>query len=210
MSSFFGGGQTSQKDRVKKWMHDLNAEKRALQRDVNALKREEMKLKNELKKEAKKGNAKACRILAKSIVKSQQMQERLVTAQVQINSICLHLKTQSATLQVSSIINKSSQLLQYMNQLQSLPQLRQISTQMQKEMIKTGLIEDAFEDALSVTDDSELDELAENEADAVLYEITEGQLGVAGPLKQRKTELTAIELKDEEENMQAGMDKLNV
>lgn len=58
------------------------------------IEREELKIKAELKKSAKKGETKACKILAKSILKSRHACERLLVAQTQINSICLNLKTQ--------------------------------------------------------------------------------------------------------------------
>jgi hypothetical protein len=56
---------------------------------------------------------------------------------------------------------------------------------MAREMQKSGLIEEMVEDAISMTEDPDLDELADEEVDACLFEITKGELGACnGPSSQ--------------------------
>lgn len=51
-------------------------------------------------------------------------------------------------------------------------------------IIQAGIMEEMLEDTLDMEEDPELEEEAEEEVERVLYEITDGKLGVAGAGKE--------------------------
>jgi charged multivesicular body protein 3 len=49
--------------------------------------------------------------------------------------------------------------------------------ELQKEMIKSGIIEEMLEDTLAFSEPDDLENLAQEEVDKVLYELTDGLFG---------------------------------
>lgn len=99
----------------------------------------------------------------------------------------MQMKNQLATLRVAGSLQKSTEVMQAMQNLIKLPEIAAVMRDMSKEMMRAGIIEEMLEETMeSVEDTEELEEEALGEVDKVLWELTEGKLGEA-PLPPTST-----------------------
>ena len=80
--------------------------------------------------------------------------------------------------------------------------------EMQKEMLKAGLVSEMMDDALESLDDAELESEADAEVEGVLFELTLGVLGQAAPVQNRRVAAVAAapaeeKVDDEDAEMEA-------
>lgn len=137
-------------------------------------------MKRTLKQAAAKGDRDTCVILAKEIVGARKATNRIYTTKAHLNSVQMQMKNQLATLRVAGSLQKSTEVMQAMQNLVKLPEIANVMRDMSKEMMKAGIIEEMLEETMeSVEDTEELEEEAQGEVDKVLWELTEGKLGEA-------------------------------
>lgn len=176
-------GQTKSKDpkeQVQEWTHKIRKEGNQLDRQIRSIQREEEKVKRALKQAAVKNDRDTCVILAKEIVRARKAVGRIYTSKAHLNSIQLNMKNQLATLRVAGSLQKSTEVMQAMQNLVRYPELAGIMRDMSKEMMKAGIIEEMLEETMdSLEDTEEMEEEAQKEVDHVLWEITDGKLGGA-------------------------------
>jgi len=175
----FGKSKVDPKTQVRELSRKMRNEMHGLQRQINAIDREEEKVKREIKASAKKGDIEACKVLAKSVVESRKAKNKLYTTSTQINSVINGMQHQLATIRMAGTIQQSTEVMKTMQQLMKVPQVMGIMREMSKEMMKAGLIEEMIEDTMSALEPDELEELAQEEVDRVLWEVTAGELGKA-------------------------------
>lgn len=179
--NFFGKtiGKTP-KEQVREWTSQLRKESFALDRQIRAIQREEEKTKKMLKDAAKRGDTDVCRVLAKEIVAARKSINRIHTSKAHLNSVQLSMNHQLALLKVSGSLERSTEVMQSMQNLVKVPEIARTMQDLSKEMMKAGIIEEMMEDTFeSVFDDEDLEEEAGEEVDKLLWELTAGQLGTA-------------------------------
>mmetsp|Transcript_5745 Transcript_5745/g.22513 ORF Transcript_5745/g.22513 Transcript_5745/m.22513 type:complete len:223 (-) Transcript_5745:107-775(-) len=160
------------KEEARKWKREMTRQQRVMDREILSIQREEQKMLKEVKRLAEKGHATGAKHLAKNIVQARNTMDRLRLAKTQMNSVSMQLQSQLAVLRVSGAMNKSAEVMQQMNDLVKLPELRETMTEMAREMERAGLIEELTTDALESLDDPSTEEQADQEVDRVLLEIT--------------------------------------
>ncbi len=67
--------------------------------------------------------------------------------------------------------------MKLVNSLVKLPETASVMQELQKEMIKSGIIEEMIEDTLAFSEPDDLETLAQEEVDKVLFELTDGMFG---------------------------------
>lgn len=120
-----------------------------------------MKVKRSIKDAAKKGNKDVCRILAKEIVNSRKAISKMYASKAQLNSVEMSMKNQlgmlflyinliikrglirndlydSATLRMAGALEKSTEVMQYMQKLVKIPEIQASMMEMSKEMMKVS------------------------------------------------------------------------
>ena len=118
-----------------------------MERERAKIEREEAKMKLEIKKLAKSGQSSAAlKTMAKSLLKSQGVRNRMLEAGTRINSVLLTLKTHVATLSVAEHMGKSAAVMKGMQSLVSLPELRATAKTMSQEMMKAGIISEMVDE----------------------------------------------------------------
>ncbi|XP_011181882.1 charged multivesicular body protein 3 [Zeugodacus cucurbitae] len=168
------------KEQVQEWTHKIRKESNQLDRQIRSIQREEEKVKRSLKQAATKNDRDTCVILAKEIVRARKAINRIYTSKAHLNSIQLQMKNQLATLRVAGSLQKSTEVMQAMQNLVRYPELAGIMRDMSKEMMKAGIIEEMLDDTMdSLEESEEMEEEAAKEVDKVLWEITDGKLGEA-------------------------------
>mgnify|MGYP001457505242 CR=1 FL=1 len=170
----FGGRKLTPKEQQKKWKKDLRKQQRELDKQIRTQNRQQAKVKREIKKYAKSGDIKIVETLAKDIVRSNKLVERLYTAKAQINSVSMQLQNQVAMQTVTKAMGQSSQMMKSMQALVSLPDVRQAAMDMAREMEKAGLIQEMQDDMMEMMDPDDMDEAVKEEVDKVTIDIIGG------------------------------------
>merc|ERR1712083_723063 len=152
----------------------------------------------------------AIRAMAKSIVQQDKQIAQFYATKAQMNSVCLQIKEQQATLKMAKSMKQSAQISKMMGRLVKLPELQNPMMKMSQEMQKNGLIQemvdDAMDDAMGL-DDDDVDE----EVDKVIMEITDMNFAdiaaVNGTLPKQKQEEKAAD-EDNDKDLDAMQARL--
>jgi charged multivesicular body protein 3 len=83
------------------------------------------------------------------------------------------------TMRVASVMEKSAAVMSAMNELVKVPEIQATMRELAHEMAKAGLIEETIDDAMGMLDEDGIEEAADAEVDAVLFELTKGVMGHA-------------------------------
>ncbi|KIO32838.1 hypothetical protein M407DRAFT_241276 [Tulasnella calospora MUT 4182] len=193
-------------ERVRTWQQKLKTQQRGLDREIRQLTMAQSKAKASVKQLALKGDVKSARVLAKEVVRSEKQKQKLHVSKARLGSIGIQLSHQLAMVKVTGSLQKSTEIMKLSNDLIKLPQIGAAMREMSMEMTKAGIMEEMMEDTLAtLDDDEELEEEADAEVDAVLFNITEGKLGNAGTVT---TELPATEAPEDEAETEAAMARM--
>ncbi|VDK33203.1 unnamed protein product [Taenia asiatica] len=167
--------------KVRDLQAQLRREQRKLDRDIVSIQQKSKQCEFEVKKYAKSGNIEAAKILAKEIVASRKSVNRLYQAKAQMNSVIMELENQVAMAKMASALNQSTSIMQAMSKLVNLPELRTTISNMSKEMMKLGLMNEMVEESMDSALDQpeEMEEMAQAEVDKILFELTNGAMGKA-------------------------------
>lgn len=138
---------------------------------------EEIKTKRLIKQAAKRGDKSSCFLLSKEIIRARKAKDRIITSKATLNSLVLSIQQQIATAKVASTLGASAEIMKLVNSLTKIPETAQVMQELQKEMIKSGIIEEMLEDTLAFSEPEDLEDLAQEEVDKVLYELTDGLFG---------------------------------
>nr|CAD7195206.1 unnamed protein product [Timema douglasi] len=107
--------------------------------NISAIQREEDKVKRSLKEAAKKGDKGVCTILAKEVIRARKAINKIHTSKAHLNSIMLQMKNQSATLRVAGALQKSTEVMQAMQNLVRVPEVAAAMRELSKEMMRVTL-----------------------------------------------------------------------
>lgn len=89
-------------------------------------------------------------------------------------------------------MQKSAVVMKHMNQMMKVPQISAVCQAMSKEMMKAGIIGEMVSDSFEMLDNDDIDELADQEVDKVLFEITEGQFGSISEIDDKLADRVCI------------------
>eukprot|EP00483_Globobulimina_turgida_P001175 UN01177 len=142
----FGKRKTPQ-EMSREWTRNMKREMRQVDRQIRKSQANKKKMQAEMKKEAKNVNGDkqrmaAVRIMAKSIVQTDKQIAHLYGTKAQMNSVCLQIKEQQATLKMTKAMKQSAQVSTMMGNLVRLPELQGTMMKMQQEMQKNGLVQE--------------------------------------------------------------------
>jgi len=160
-----------------------------IDREIRGIEMEERKVKMAIKQAAKKGEISSAKVLAKELVVSKKTKERLHKSKAHLHSVQMTLQSNLATIRVAGCMKKSVEVARRMNALIKVPQLHQTMMLMQREMEKTGLIEEMIDDVMDA-DDEEVEADANEEVEKVILELTSSLFDnvktVSQPLPQQQ------------------------
>uniref|UniRef100_W6NIT7 Snf7 domain containing protein n=1 Tax=Haemonchus contortus TaxID=6289 RepID=W6NIT7_HAECO len=173
------GKKKDPKEQVREMQRKMRGEMRALDRQVYAIQREEQKVTKEIKEAAKKGDREVCVVLAKSLLQSRKAVAKIHMSKAQINSVIMCMQEQLATMRMAGSLQKSTQVLQSMQNLVKVPEIMKTMREMAQEMMKLGIIDEMIEETMETMEPEDLEEQAQEEVDRILWEVTAGELGKA-------------------------------
>ncbi|EDV22686.1 Charged multivesicular body protein 3 [Trichoplax sp. H2] len=185
------------REQVREWSSKIRKEMRVIDRQIRSIDMEKQKVVKSLKDAAKRNQRDVCTVLAKEIIHSRKAVSKLYAAKAQLNSVDMHMKNQLATVRIAGSIEKSTEVMKYMNALVRLPEISATMREMSQEMTKAGIMEEMMDDAMTMDDDEEVEEAASDEVDKILFEITDGQLGKAQTAVEPLPEATSDDANQE-------------
>merc|ERR1712226_641307 len=154
---------------VREWDKSLNGEQRKIDREIAQSKRQVQKMEMECKSLAKKNQVDAAKVLAKQVIQGRKSVSRLQSTKANINSVQLSMKQQMAMAKVSGAFEKSTQVMKAMQRLVRVPEIMKTMQELQREMMKSGVIEEMMGDALDdVLGDEDLEQETDEEVNKVL------------------------------------------
>ncbi|KHJ93796.1 SNF7 family protein [Oesophagostomum dentatum] len=182
------GKKKDPKEQVREMQRKMRGEMRALDRQIYGIQREEQKVTREIKEAAKKGDRDVCVVLAKSLIQSRKAVAKIHVSKAQINSVIMCMQEQLATMRMAGSLQKSTQVLQAMQNLvkvdykkapSRVPEIMKTMREMSQEMMKLGIIDEMIEETMDNMEPADLEEAAQEEVDRILWEVTAGELGKA-------------------------------
>lgn len=89
----------------------------------------------------------------------------------------MQMKNQLGTMKIAGAMKSSTEVMKAMSGLIKLPELQKTMTEMSKEMMKAGIIDELIQDSMdSVFDDDDVDKIADAEVEKIILDITQGKL----------------------------------
>lgn len=159
------------KEQYRKCQQTLRKNKRQVDRQIQDLNNVEKKSKSLIKQAAKKNDMKSARLYAKELRNTQKVNERMHISRATLDSIEFKLNEQQQLIKLKGSLQKSTGIMQDMNQLVRLPQMSKTVQELSKELMKSGIIDEMVDDALDdmAWEDEDLDE--NEEIDTLLTDI---------------------------------------
>lgn len=159
------------KEQYRKCQQTLRKNKRQVDRQIQDLNNVEKKSKSLIKQAAKKNDMKSARLYAKELRNTQKVNERMHISRATLDSIEFKLNEQQQLIKLKGSLQKSTGIMQDINQLVRLPQMSKTVQELSKELMKSGIIDEMVDDALDdmAWEDEDLDE--NEEIDTLLTDI---------------------------------------
>jgi len=206
--ALFGKGPDP-KEQVRKWKQQLRHEQRVIDRQIRGIQREEQKVKASVKAAVKRGDVSNAKTLAKELVRSRKATNRMHASKATMNSVSMQMENQLAQVKMTGHMQKSTQVMSHMNRLIKVGDIQATMQEMQKEMMKAGIIEESMDEAMEVLDDEDAEDAADEEVNKVLEELNVETMGSVQHAPTRKVETAAAaEEEEEEEDMSAMRERL--
>lgn len=191
------------KEQLREWQRKLRQETRNVDRQIRDIQREEKGVQKSIKEAAKRNDLGSARSLARELVNARKVVERLHENKAQLNSISMHLGESVATVTAVGHIQKSTEVMKLVNGLLKAPEVAATMQDLQKEMMKSGVVEEMVTDSLDAAlDNEDIEEEIEGEVDKVLSDIageTIAQLP-ENAVRKEKVKHPAVEEEPQEEN----------
>lgn len=162
---------------------------RSLDRDIQNLRQLEGKTKNFILQASRRAQrnpsqakqaAQETRIFAKELITVRKQNARLQTSKAQLQSVQMQVNEAFSVRKIEGSMKASTGIMKDVNLLIRLPELTGTMTELSRELVKAGIIEEMMDDMLPGEDllDGE-DEEAESEVDKVLSEVLKDKLPAA-------------------------------
>eukprot|EP01060_Flectonema_neradi_P009205 TRINITY_DN16585_c4_g2_i1.p1 TRINITY_DN16585_c4_g2~~TRINITY_DN16585_c4_g2_i1.p1 ORF type:complete len:214 (+),score=48.83 TRINITY_DN16585_c4_g2_i1:93-734(+) len=196
----FGQKKKTPQELQKEWKSNARSETRKLDRQIRNIEMAEKKTKLELKTAAKRGDKDVMQMLAKELVQSRKAVNRIHTTKTQLNSVTLALDNMIAQHKIAGSFKASGEIMKEMNALVKVGEVQETMMEMQKEMMKCGMISEQMDEvidgALEVEDESdEAEDAISAVIDEVMASVKNLGTGTAKlePAKVADTDVTPLE-----------------
>lgn len=168
----------------------IRKNQRELERQLLDLGSAENRAKTEIKRCAKRNDLKSARLLAKEVYNIKKQRSRLYKSKAQLNSVSLQVNEAFAMRKLEGSMKSSTGLMKEVNQLVHMPELMGTMTELSKELMKSGIIDEMVADTLDGLEEDQFleDSEAEEEVEAILGDIvgTKKEKAATAPITSEK------------------------
>ncbi|AET39621.1 ESCRT-III subunit protein VPS24 Ecym_4589 [Eremothecium cymbalariae DBVPG len=170
-----------------------------------------------IKKSAKANDVKTVRIYAKELYQINKQYDRVYTSKTQLQSIGMKIEESFQMNKMQQKMAQSTGLMMEVNSLVHIPQLRNTMMELEKELVKSGIISEMMDNSLDVLDADIEDEEVEEQVEQIVAKYTNDKFNMVNNIPQTQLnhqenqEVAAEEqIEDEADNMLKEMrERLN-
>ena len=144
----------------------LRKNARGIDRSLNELTSLQNKTKQLIKKAAKKNDIKSVRAYATELYRINKQYERMYTSKAQLQSIGMRIEEAYKVQMLTKQMAESTGLMREVNALVRLPQLRSSMMELEKELMRSGMISEMVDETLE-----SVNEVDEQEDEAITEEV---------------------------------------
>lgn len=191
------------KEQHRKIKASLRKNGRQIDRNINELQALQRKTKELIKRSAKQNDLKAVRVYAKELYQINKQYTRMYTSKAQLDSITMKVEEAYKMKNLTNSMSVSTGIMKEMNSLVRLPQLQTTVIELEKELMKAGIItemvDDTFEN-LDMNEEDEMNEEVEEQVNKIIEEYTSKKFATINnvPTTQLPTKQTVNNKEDEE------------
>ncbi|SMN17758.1 similar to Saccharomyces cerevisiae YKL041W VPS24 One of four subunits of the endosomal sorting complex required for transport III (ESCRT-III) [Maudiozyma saulgeensis] len=207
-----------EKEQHRKIKAILRKNGRSVDRSLNELSQLQAKSKQLIKKAAKKNDIKTVKLYAKELYGINKQYSRLYTSKAQLESVGMKIEEAYKMKTLTTQMAENTDLMREVNSLVRLPQIRNTMVELEKELMKSGIITEMIDDTMeSLDEDEELDEEVNEEINKIVEQYTTqkfaaiDELPTAAPIlpepvaKETEQEVSEENIDEEADRMLSDM-----
>ncbi|ODQ81692.1 hypothetical protein BABINDRAFT_159949 [Babjeviella inositovora NRRL Y-12698] len=155
----------------------IRKNKRQLDRELATFPRLEKQTEALIKQHAKKGDTRTVRMFARELLLIRNQKSRMLKSKAQLESIGMKVNEQFAAQKIQKTMVDSTVIMRDVNQLIHIPALSNTMRELERELMKSGVINEMVDDQMDMMNDEEEEEANEEEINAVIDKIVAGVMG---------------------------------
>lgn len=165
------------KEQHRKLKSILRKNDRQLSKSLNELSSLKAKTQQLIKQAAKQNDIKTVRLYAKELYHVNKQYNRMYTSKARLQSVGMKIEECFQMNKLQDKMAQSAVLMRDVNSLVRLPQLRGTMIELEKELVKSGIITEMMDDAMESYEDMEEEEEINEQVDQIVAEYTSEKLG---------------------------------
>ncbi|CAR30933.1 hypothetical protein ZYGR_0P02370 [Zygosaccharomyces rouxii] len=168
-------------------------------RDLSILQTKTQQL---IKKSAKKNDVKTVKLYARELYQINKQYDRMYTSKAQLDSVGMKIEEAFRMRILSNQMADSAGLMREVNSLVKLPQLQSTMVELEKELMKAGIISEMVDDTTEVVQqegDGEMDEEIDEEVNKIVEQYTSNKFDKVDNAPQTELPTTTDSTKQEEQ-----------
>ncbi|SCV01196.1 LAME_0G14686g1_1 [Lachancea meyersii CBS 8951] len=150
---------------------------RSLDKSLRELSALQGKTQGLIKRSAKQNDTRSVRIYAKELYQINKQYQRMYISKAQLQSVGMKIEEAFRMQSLQENMASSAVLMREVNSLVKLPYLQHTMMDLEKELVKSGLISEMIDDTMEMTEDEEAEEEAEQEVNKIVEQYTSNKLG---------------------------------
>ncbi|KAM3143780.1 hypothetical protein pb186bvf_004056 [Paramecium bursaria] len=196
------------RDKQKEMNKQLNKEKSAIDRNNFQIEQQKKKAEADLQKEIKKGDKadKAIKqIYAKQVIQCNKNIERNMQNKGRIQNVQYSMDNMFANIKMAQAMGTISNVMKEINKCMNIKEISATMQELQKDMMKMGIIQEDMDDALNnMNDDVDLGDM-ENQVDNLILDMEKQAAGTQKNLPQQQMQQQQVQQFQQQE--EDDMDK---
>ena len=198
-----------EKEQHRKIKSVLRKNGRSIDRSLNDLSQLQNKTKQLIKKAAKKGDTKTVKLYAKELYGVNKQYSRMYTSKAQLESVGMKIEEAYKMKTLTTQMAQNTDLMREVNSLVRLPQLRNTMVELEKELMKSGIITEMVDDTMEMLDDDEeLDEEVNDEVNKIVEQYTSQKFAAVDNIPTELPPTAQPEQETAEENIDEEADQM--
>ncbi|CEP60838.1 ESCRT-III subunit protein VPS24 LALA0_S02e00782g [Lachancea lanzarotensis] len=163
---------------------------RSLDKSLRELSALQIKTQALIKRSAKQNDTRSVRIYAKELYQINKQHQRMYISKAQLQSVGMKIEEAFRMQSLQENMASSAVLMREVNSLVRLPYMQQTMMELEKELVKSGLITEMIDDTMEMVEDEEAEDEADQEVNRIVEQYTSKKLDsvVGAPVSELPSE----------------------
>ncbi|SCU94961.1 LADA_0G12552g1_1 [Lachancea dasiensis] len=178
---------------------------RSLDKSLRELSALQAKTQGLIRRASKQNDTRTVRIYAKELYQINKQYQRIYVSKAQLQSVGMKIEEAFRMQSLQENMASSAVLMREVNSLVKLPYLQHTMMELEKELVKSGMISEMIDDTMELAEDEEMEEEVDQEVNKIVEQYTSNKLdniqnipAAELPSKQKADEIVAEENIDDE------------